>query len=1127
MLLDREQVRVPASRIFGPDGFSAPSAEPQGWVRTFVWQRPDGPEQRLAFTSDGAVVSTTSFSAGAIELVIPAGASVGIAGDDVVIRAEDDPITFGPAGAPAMPVRGGVTVAMSPQERGRLTFSAELAAGDPSVPSIRYYYGEQRTIYPIFASATTLVGVVDPLGGAGSLNVADGGVPSTFRTTGGTPLSLVAGSGSQIVFARDPVDGTNYAQCAGTWGLTPGAGAPTGPTATFDLMPGLSGLEFFRVLRAGAVVEFSPGCSAYAPNASGQFGRLGSTGPTAGGAYTTTWLGFASGADPLAGYYEQPNSNGYFLPGATLLPAFQVRAAELPIDVAFPIAPYAGVTGPASMVDQVTAFERNVLTRVRTGTIAPGATASPAGPTGATCQAGASGATGPSGAAGQTGAGSSFPGPFGPTGATVGVVTTQGEQAIFADAPPPNDTWIGLQLAQTSSGQQLVVSDISGSVRTALLNQQLFLVVTNPLALENLASARYRLDAPAFDRLFCLPANVIANLKAALTDLVFWDWEHFEPALQDVLGADFETYQFAVRYAAEYAQLDIASWTFDLSPLRWKTSPFSSTTNAMSPTILILKFCAGALQDLAGDTSLWTLPGYFNDDAATAQSDLGALIAAQLAVGDPPFVEAATSAAWNGVLYLNCNVPTAEFPPALRGLAAGIDGPNLTASYFGIAGAPLMLADWGALIVQNAPLFARIDYSNEVDLVYSGSPFDFRVLELHVRFENSHVVAFASQVELLIGEFFGERSTITNGDRGDNIIFIGTWQQHDGSDTYSFAYSGQNTFAMDTSAVLETVELTSASFVTLAQADDFDPIVSRFTISGTLSFRIVSYADSSGNVADYDVFSYDRLDFGNVVVTMTYDPSQNPPLRKFVFDPAGTTFAGSSIARPGSLCDRLPSQPKAIVQSGGTAGGASTPATLGYMTLITPLGGDGIGDTWYGLELDVQLGSAGGLGSIVPMTGSLMLAWSPVDDSSLDVQVGLRLPGAGSAQQYVTILGPLRLNVATVALKQNAEGSWLLRAIDVTLQLFSAKFPPNGQIKLEIVTDPNPSGHALGWYGAYQKNPASGGDDAGGGDGHAVLSGDGSGVLAKNGNGAIGSGGAPALTRTARLRIAALQERDR
>jgi len=283
--------------------------------------------------------------------------------------------------------------------------------------------------------------------------------------------------------------------------------------------------------------------------------------------------------------------------------------------------------------------------------------------------------------------------------------------------------------------------------------------------------------------------------------------------------------------------------------------------------------------------------------------------------------------------------------------------------------------------------------------------------------------------------------------------------------------TGDNQFAMDTSAVLAEATLTSATFATLPQDAGSATIVSLFTIGGSLKFNTLVYKDpSNGEEVAFDVLSFDHVDVGGFVVKMSFasDTHSKP---EFVFDPTGTVFGGTTAARPGSLFDRLPARPVVFVQSGtgtnGSSSGATTPGSLGYMTLINPVASS-LDDVWYGLELDVQLGSAGGLGAALGMTASLMFAWSPTDDRSLRAQLGLRLPGADNGRQYITILGPLRVNVATVSLKIDA-GSWLLRAIGVSLQFFSVKFPSNGQIKLEIVTDPNPAGHALGWYGAYQK----------------------------------------------------------
>ena len=96
---------------------------------------------------------------------------------------------------------------------------------------------------------------------------------------------------------------------------------------------------------------------------------------------------------------------------------------------------------------------------------------------------------------------------------------------------------------------------------------------------------------------------------------------------------------------------------------------------------------------------------------------------------------------------------------------------------------------------------------------------------------------------LIGGVLFGERSTLRDSLRGDNLVLNGVWQRHGGEDSYTFTEQGADTFALD-SHVLETVLISKAQFVTLP-ADPTDPslVATRFVLWGSLRFKALAEAD--------------------------------------------------------------------------------------------------------------------------------------------------------------------------------------------------------------------------------------------------------------------------------------------
>lgn len=902
-------------------------------------------------------------------------------------------------------------------------------------------------------------------------------VRSRFRTRWGATVTLTARPpDSRYVLAFDPARDELYWTLDGTWGW----GVAEAHGAELELMPGVSGAEYVTA-PDGCVVRFVADAPAFASGFRADAPSDRAAGAAAPGTaplpfplvasapgveepVTTAWTyvepaeGGGAPAAAGAGYFSQPDRAALFTAGGgRFLDALPLRAADLPAGAAtpyaprasFPAAPWAGLdAGPGGEVER--RFEAEVLVAARALAIAslePPAPADAAAPADTTP-------------------------PTPPAEPTISAVTPQGLLSTFAQG---SGAWERLVLAQAGDGaQQLALTDVRGRLREALLANRLFLVVSDVERLFEHCSTTFCVDRRTLTlaQAAAVPAPVLARVGQALLGSVFATRTRFEDALRPVLGADYAAFgRTFVRYA-EQAQLEIAGWSFDLTSWRWH--------DATAPTILIVKFTDGDLASLIADRSRWTMAAEFNDgDGARAQQTLLEIVAdaRRRAPAEPElryFTDTvlggeATTGGWNGVLYLNPVVPTGTLPPELAALAAGLPTGEVRAHHLGVTLSSFALAGRD-ISLEDSSLFGLILYGDDEDLVFRGDAYDFKVTSLRVRFANSAIASFSSQVELLIGQLFNELSSLPGSLRGDNLLFEGTLQRG----AYRFTTTTQSRFAI-ASQVLDFVAVADAVFVTVTDESSATRTVARFVLDGTLGFR---------RFGDVDLFGYGPsaagadagLAYAGLMVSMQFDPRDPHGTRRLEFVAGQTTFdLARSAARPGSLPRRFPLVPAALRQSeragGGDAGRerGATPADLGFLPVDAPLPTGPLADTWFGLELTLSFGSPGGLAPQLGFTGALLLSWAPSAEAP-NVAVGLRLPGAQGGGRALALMGPLRLSVGQLRLMRDAPtDGYLLRLASIALSFLGLRFPAAGRANALLFGDPDPNGanSALGWYVAY------------------------------------------------------------
>lgn len=591
-------------------------------------------------------------------------------------------------------------------------------------------------------------------------------------------------------------------------------------------------------------------------------------------------------------------------------------------------------------------------------------------------------------------------------------------QGLLAAYVPGAPKWEEVVLGQMADGSQLRLTGVEAELLTAFQSNKLFLVATLP-----------------------------GSMSALKT-----------PGAQIVIGGK----------AGE-------TWTFDLDPSQWRSQPHQQT-------VVVLKFHEMAIAELAKDPSTWASGGFFNK----VPTDASAAMLEAIDAADPndpdfaAFLTAVNDPNWNGVLALNVKCPLQQLPAQLAGLAAGIEAEDFYAHHVGIALSQID-ASGSQLAISSSSIFGLLDYTAPAPLPAQAGEYAFQVERLKVRFEESAVASFSSIVDLQVNRLFGEPATLKNPSPSvaENVVQLyGVYLQHvvagKVEGTYTFqTRSGQvSEFAM-TSAVLNAVTLAKGQFVTVGGSSG--ETVSQFVFWGQLDFQQLPF----------DAFSFGRnvatepatgLAFGNLIVTMDFNPAAQPPGPTFEFDAAQLSLdAAGSKAREPSLFHNFP-----LTVAGFSQGkNGTTPDGLGYMGLQTPLTQSPLTYPWFALTYDLDLGSAGALAAEAGFVASLCVAWSPdlspSPGAGYRVFTGLRLPGSSGSKRQIPIEGIFDIGFRALAIESPAADTYALVLYGIGFQFLSFTFPPSGQVNFTLFGDPNPSGAddtTLGWYAAYAKPDA-------------------------------------------------------
>ncbi|CAA0081677.1 Uncharacterised protein [BD1-7 clade bacterium] len=429
--------------------------------------------------------------------------------------------------------------------------------------------------------------------------------------------------------------------------------------------------------------------------------------------------------------------------------------------------------------------------------------------------------------------------------------------------------------------------------------------------------------------------------------------------------------------------------------------------NQTNQAIAIFKFIPGvSARTLINDTYAWTsLTGDTPD--ADVQKRLQAYIQAADEGGDlfEAFRQMIDNPNWNGLLIFNCPLDYQALPLDIQILLGGICG-QLRAHHFGVN---INRVGADGANVEYSSLFSVINYESIFGDCnppsQTGDP-SFQVLKLNVRYANSKLAVFDSQIAFSIQRLFESQVTLsvcppTDYKDTGTIVIDGVYTlNEDGTGSLVFATTDLRSYTYDadsdTYTPLTAQSVTNAALVPVTRkvgTGDCTTIAkSAFRIDGLLAFQ----ADVGG-----DLFS-----FGVVVDGV---PSEGLAITAYAFDMdtciksdntaeiLGTIAANIdnlkvdqvlTKARENSFDETFPSQIQSLIS---TPDGL-TPARTGDWQ-VSVSGSDFDASPRFSLVFDVPMGILGMLLSTkTDLTARIMIGWDPQGKDNKQVGAVLQLP---------------------------------------------------------------------------------------------------------------------------------------
>lgn len=584
-----------------------------------------------------------------------------------------------------------------------------------------------------------------------------------------------------------------------------------------------------------------------------------------------------------------------------------------------------------------------------------------------------------------------------------------------------------------------------------------------------------------------LSGLIIANMPASSIAQVAFDRidAPFQAALQAnqlfFVASNATTLLAAAGVAPPFA-VDIDGWRFKLDPAGWRGDADDH------PTLMLFKYCNRSLEDLVADTACWGWPAVATDANGRirpTQANLQAIFDAARERKDDEndpygafYRDVVADPMWNGVLFFNVPVDFSQMPEQLQFLAAGIDTTRFFAHHVGFALTPFDPSRSPLQLGQTAA-FALVDYQDPVDLVPEAThPFAFKTLALRARFANAHISGFSAQAELAVNRLFGAQAIKQDPTRGNNLILDGSYQNVAGLPAYAFVLRGENRYSLLQSALVGVevlgVRLQSQSAATATT------ITTRFVLGGNLRFLAPDGFDPFGyGPAPGPPATDGYLRFANFAISMSFARAA-PATQHFVANEAAMSFdLPSSVARDDALVAKFPVTVAALVASPdlappGKPPEGQSPEDMGYTSIYAPMQQSVLTPPWYGLSMNLELGTLGALAGSAGMQAQLLVAWCTGranDDPPM--YLGLRLPSSPVIGGSLPLQGVLRLGFRTFRFntyEQDNQRAYMLRMSRFALSILGWHFPPgNLDIMLFGGTNGRSTGQ-LGWMAAYDKD---------------------------------------------------------
>lgn len=361
---------------------------------------------------------------------------------------------------------------------------------------------------------------------------------------------------------------------------------------------------------------------------------------------------------------------------------------------------------------------------------------------------------------------------------------------------------------------------------------------------------------------------------------------------------------------------------------------------------------------------------------------------------------------WTGIIALDAPLMLQELPPDIAMLLCGMrsDKP-LCCHHFGITTNTPQEAETIEQVLQHSSLFGLVyyDYGFQTPAV----DFDFQTLSLKALFDNSLIKHFESQIAYSTAKLFGNPIELTVAGKNDHpdtktIVIDGALQIRDGQTSVVFVTNELRVFTFPADGnqyrVMSAHTVTSAGLAPVTELRDAAKgnavtMTAAFTMDGALGFNTRAPSRAEDAAVPVDLFSYGLSSpdyagglgytgYGFRLVSIIPEHGRtNPPeialhLDGLLLDPT------TSTPRQQSLMATLPLKMLGYVQS-------PNQAALKAL-IVTGVGLDGISPT-YAIQLQVMMGTMGGMTDAAPLDGRLLLGWVAGGTKSSADKVGLLL----------------------------------------------------------------------------------------------------------------------------------------